>query len=46
MLVNEKNLNNIDNNNVNVFVIENDVKNVINKKKKIVSIFHNITNYL
>ena len=30
MLVNEKNLYYIDNNNVNVFVIENDVKNVIN----------------
>ena len=30
MLINEKNLYNIDNNNINIFVIENDVKDVIN----------------
>ena len=44
MLVNEKNLYRINNNDVNVIVIENDVKDVINKKKVIASIFYNITN--
>ena len=44
MLINKKNLYNIDDNNINIFVIENDVKNVINKILLIVSIFYNITN--
>ena len=44
MLVNEKNLYNIDNNNINFFVIENDVENVINKIFFISSIFYNVTN--
>ena len=44
MFINKKNLYNIDNNNVNIFVIENDVKNVINKILLIASIFHDITN--
>ena len=45
MLVNEKNLYYIDNNHVNVFIIENDVENVINKILFVTSIFYNITNY-
>ena len=44
MLIRKKNLYNIDNNNVNIFIIENDIKNVINKIFFIASIFHNITN--
>ena len=44
MLVNEKNLYYINNNNVNLFVIENDIKNVINKFFFIASIFYNVTN--
>ena len=44
MFINEKNLYRINNNNINIFVIKNDVKDIINKKKFIVSIFHNITN--
>ena len=31
MFINEKNLYRIDDNNVEVFVIENDIKNVVNK---------------
>ena len=44
MLINEKNLYRIDDNNINVFVIENDVLNIINKILFIASIFHNISN--
>ena len=44
MLVNEKHLYDIDNNNVNVFVIKNDIKNVIYKIFFTTSIFNNITN--
>ena len=44
MLVNEKNLYNIDNNNINVFIIENDIENVINKIFFIASILYNVTN--
>ena len=44
MFINKKNLKNIDNNNVNIFIIENDVKDVINKILLVTSIFHNITN--
>ena len=45
MFINEKNLYNIDNNNVNDFVIKNDIKNVINKIFFVASNFYNITNY-
>ena len=45
MLVNEKHLYYIDNNNINVFIIENDAKNVIRKILSTTSIFNNITNY-
>ena len=45
MFISKKNLYNIDNNNVNIFVIENDVKDVINRIFFIVSIFYDITNY-
>ena len=31
MFISEKNLCNIDNDNVNIFIIENDIKDVINK---------------
>ena len=44
MLINEKNLYYIDNNNVNIFIIKNDVKNIINKILFVASIFYNITN--
>ena len=44
MLINEKNLYNIDNNNVNIFVIENDIKNVINRILFVASVLYNITN--
>ena len=44
MLINDFFLYNIDDNNVNVFIIKNDVENVINKKKIIASIFYNVTN--
>ena len=44
MFINEKKLCNIDNNDVNVFIIKNDVKDVINKIFIIASIFHNISN--
>ena len=44
MLVNEKNLYNIDDNNINILVIKNDVENVINKIPFISSILYNITN--
>ena len=44
MLISKKNLYNIDDNNVNVFVIENDVEDVINKILFITSIFHDIAN--
>ena len=44
MLIRKKNLYNINNNNINILVIENDVKDVINKILLIASIFHNITN--
>ena len=42
MLISEKNLCNIDNNDVNIFIIENDVEDVINKILFVASIFHNI----
>ena len=45
MLINEKNLYNIDNNNVNIFIIKNDVKDVINKIFLVASILYNVTNY-
>ena len=44
MLINEKNLYNIDNNNVNIFVIENDVEDVINRIFLIASILHSVKN--
>ena len=44
MLINEKNLYNIDNNNVNIFVIKNDAEDVINKNFFILNILHNVTN--
>ena len=44
MFINEKNLYRIDDNNINVFVIENNVKDVINKTFFIASIFYNVTN--
>ena len=44
MLINKKNLYNIDNNNVNIFVIENDVEDVINKILFVASILYNISN--
>ena len=44
MLINKKNLYNIDNNNVNIFVIENDVEDIINKILFVASILHDITN--
>ena len=44
MLINKKNLYNIDNNNVNILVIENDVENVINRIFLVASIFYNVTN--
>ena len=44
MLVNEKNLYRIDNNNINIFIIKIDIKDVINKIFFVASIFHNITN--
>ena len=44
MLINEKNLYNIDNNNVNIFAIKNDVKDVINRIFLVASILYNITN--
>ena len=44
MLINEKNLYYIDDNNVNVSIIENDVENVIKKFLLIASIFYNESN--
>ena len=44
MLIRKKNLYNIDDNNVNIFVIKNDVEDVINRIFFITSIFHNVTN--
>ena len=44
MLIRKKNLYNINDNNVNIFVIENDVKDVINKIFFIASILYNVTN--
>ena len=44
MFIRKKNLYNIDDNNVYFFVIENDVKNVINKILFIAGIFYNTTN--
>ena len=44
MFINEKNLYNIDNNNVNILIIENDVKDVINRIFFVASIFYNVTN--
>ena len=44
MLINKKNLYNIDNNNINILVIENDIKNVINKFFFVAGIFYNVTN--
>ena len=44
MLINEKNLYNIDDNNINIFIIENDVKDVINRILFVASILHDITN--
>ena len=43
MLIRKKNLYNINNNNVNIFIIENDVEDVINKIFLITNIFYNIT---
>ena len=45
MFIKEKTLYRIDNNNVNRFVIENNVENIINKIFFIASIFFNVTNY-
>ena len=45
MFINKKNLYNINNNNVNIFVIENDIEDVINKIFLVASILHDITNY-
>ena len=42
MLIRKKNLCNIDDNNVNIFVIENDVEDVINKILFVAGIFYNI----
>ena len=44
MLINKKNLYNIDNDNINIFIIKNDVKDVINKILFVVSILHNVAN--
>ena len=44
MLINKKNLYNIDDDNVNIFVIKNDVENVINRILFIANIFYDITN--
>ena len=44
MLINEKNLYNIDDDNVNIFIIKNDIEDVINKILFIVSVFHNVAN--
>ena len=44
MFINKKNLYNIDDNNINIFVIKNDVENVINKILFIMSILYNISN--
>ena len=44
MLVNKKRLYRIDNNNINNFIVENDIENVIRKKKFITSIFNNVIN--
>ena len=44
MFINKKNLCNIDDNNVNIFVIENDVEDVINRILLVASIFYNVTN--
>ena len=45
MLINKKNLYNIDNNNINIFIIKNDVKDIINKILFVASILHDVTNY-
>ena len=44
MFINEKNLCNIDNNDVNIFIIENDVEDVINRIFIVISIFYNVSN--
>ena len=45
MFINEKNLYYIDNDNDNVFVIKNNVENVINKILFVASILYNVSNY-
>ena len=44
MLIRKKNFCNINNDNVNIFVIENDIENVINKILFVASILYNVTN--
>ena len=44
IFINEKNLYNIDDDNVIVFIIENDVKDVINRILFVASVFYIITN--
>ena len=45
MLINKKHLYYINNNNFNIFIIKNDIKNVIYKFFFIISILNNVTNY-
>ena len=42
MFIRKKNLCSIDDNNVNIFVIENDVENVINKIFLVAGILYNV----
>ena len=44
MFINEKHLYRIDNNNVNIFIIKNDIENVIRRIFFVISIFNNVTN--
>ena len=44
MFINKKHLYRINNNNFNVFIVKNDIENVIRKIFFIISIFDNVTN--